>query len=112
MPTLRVARPALIRDACFRGNEKHFSQATGIRNASVERALRLAALGFRCVPQRSSPGGQRPHPGGELRTKLRRGSVRVYARRNPISGIVDARGNPVAAIGFHGRAAAAESCEE
>lgn len=40
------------------------------------------------------------------------GSVRVYARRNPVSGVVDAGGNPVAAIGFHGRAAAAESCEE
>ena len=39
-------------------------------------------------------------------------SVRVDARRDATIRVVDACGYPVAAIGFYGRAAAAESCEE
>ena len=34
------------------------------------------------------------------------------ARRDPMPSVVDAGGDPVAAVGFYGRAAAAETCQE
>ncbi len=107
-----VVRHALIRHACFRANEKYFSQATDIRNASAGRSaawLCPASRVFCNAPLRRSatPAVQK-----ELRTKLRRGSACVYVCRDAMPRVVDARGDPVAAIGFHGRAAAAESCQE
>jgi hypothetical protein len=105
-------RHALIRHACFRANEKYFSQATDIRNAPAGAVSRLVVPSLRCILQRAAPTDSDPAVQKELRTKLRRGSACVDARRDAMPRVVDARGDPVAAIGFNGRAAAAESCEE
>ena len=44
--------------------------------------------------------------------RLCRASARVHARRYAVPRVVDAGGHPVAAVGFHAGAAAAESSEE
>jgi len=41
-----------------------------------------------------------------------RASARVHAGRDAVPGIVDASGDPVAAVGFHAGGAATESGEE
>jgi hypothetical protein len=84
-----AVRHALIRHACFRANEKHFSQDGSYVALATE-------------PRDAAAG----HP------STKRDSVCVDARGDAIPRVVDTRGDTVAAVGFYARAAAGESCQE
>jgi hypothetical protein len=83
-----VVRHALIRHACFQANEKYFSQ-----HGRYVALARDQGMGSGPVSDEVKSAG-------------------VDARRDPISCVMHACGDPMSAIGFYRRAATAESCQE
>ena len=67
---------------------------------------------MQCILRSIIPAAS-PLRGRDIRIKIAaRRSARVHTRRDAMPRIVDARGDPVAAIGLHRRAAAAETRQE